>query len=135
MFAVTVKLRSFEINPPLPEPTPAPTPEPTPEPEPVEPEPEPEPEPTPVVEPKEPEKEQPPEVDDSELNEPEVITVYETEYVTIKKPVIISKQSKDKPRKKQVGLTVLTAGTVLAILIYFLIDYIQKRRAKRQERK
>ena len=137
-FAITVKLRSFEINPPLPEPTPAPTPtpEPTPEPEPVEPEPEPEPiDPTPEVKPTEPEKEIQPPIDESELNEPEVITVYETEYITVKKPVIVNEQAKDKPRKKQVGLTVLTGGTVLAIGVYFLIEFIQKRRAKRHEGK
>ena len=139
VFAITVKLRSFEINPELPEPTPLPTPEPTPEPQPVEPvEPDPQPEPidpTPEVKPKEPEKEIAPEGDDSDLNEPEVITVYETEYITVKKPVVVTEQSKDKPRKKQVGLTVLTGGTALAILVYFLIEFIQKRLAKRHERK
>ena len=92
-FAITVKLRSFEINPPLPEPTPtpAPTPEPTPEPEPVEPEPEPVPEPIDPT-PSEPDNGiQPP--DDTDLNEPEIITVYETEYVTVTKPVIVNEQS------------------------------------------
>ena len=75
-----------------------------------------------VTAPEEPEIEIPQEEDDSDLNEPEVITVYETEYVTVTKPVIVSAQPKDKPRKKQVGLTFLTVGTALAILAYFLIE-------------
>ena len=64
-----------------------------------------------------------------------MITVYETEYITVKKPFSVNEQSKAKPRKKQVGLNVLTGVTAFAILIYIAIETIQKCRAKRQERK
>lgn len=134
---MTVKLRSFEINPYV-EPTPDPTPTPTPTPEPKPDEPEPDPiEPTdPTPTPKEPEKVTPPNVDDdSDLNEPEVITLYETEYITVKKPAIVIEPAREKPRKKQIGLNVLTGGTVLAILVYIFIESIQKCRLKKQERK
>lgn len=55
--------------------------------------------------------------------------------MTIRKPKTISEQSKEKPRKKQVGLSVLTGAIALGITTYIIIQACGRCVKKSQERK
>ncbi len=104
LFAVNVKLRSFAKSKALP-------PIEVIEVEPEKPEPEPE---------KEPEKPLIDEEDDqkNDTEEVEPIIVTEKEIITITKPVTIREAAEAKPRKKQMGLTILSAVVTFAIVVY-----------------
>lgn len=149
-FGLTVKLRSFDIRPPAPVVVPDPEPEPTdPDPTPTDPEPEenpgvvinPE---NPTVTPTEPE-EKPTDgegtgtiipddlTETNQGGEPE--TVEEIEYVTVRRPTTIAEQSKEKPRKKQIGLSVLTGAIALGIITYILIETCGRCVRKNNEKK
>jgi hypothetical protein len=106
LFAVSVKLRSFEKSTALPDPVI----ELEVDKEEVKPDPEPE---KPLIDEEEDQK--------NDTKEIEPIIVTEKEIITITKPVTIREAAEAKPRKKQTSLTILSGVVTLAILIYIVV--------------
>ena len=145
LFDISIKLRSFELNPvkdeveeEVTEPTdkevnpetdvPVTEPDETDETEePIDP---------PIIEPEKPIIPDDGEVIDEVDQEPEIVT--EIEYVRVTRTVpnnnTIGEKSKNQKRKDQIGLTVLSAATLLGVIVYMMMTCCSKCIKKTQER-